>query len=311
MILAFVLMALGLVALAGGADILVRGASRLAMALGISPLVVGLTIVAMGTSAPELAVSIAAAISGSSDIALGNIVGSNIANIGLIMGVAALMAPVAISAPMRPYFPIMIAAVAAVPVLGWDGRLGRVDGALLVVAAVAYMWWMVKRPHPETETPEPDHGEGFFHTRLGHAVMILGGLVALVVGSKLLVDGATTIARGFGVSERVIGLTLVAVGTSLPEMATSIAAALRGNAAITVGNVLGSNIANVLAILGPTALVQPIASPRTPGAVLDAVVMIGFAAVFAVFAFAFPRLGRVGGAIFVVAYTAYCVSLFV
>ncbi|MCC6159048.1 MAG: calcium/sodium antiporter [Deltaproteobacteria bacterium] len=311
MTLAFLFMAVGLVALAGGADILVRGASRLAMALGISPLVVGLTIVAMGTSAPELSVSIAAAVSGSSDIALGNIVGSNIANIGLIMGVAALIAPVAISAAMRPYFPVMIAAMIAVPAMGFDGRIGRIDGTLLVAAAVIYMWWMVKRPHPEAESPEPDHASGFFHTRFGYILMILGGLVALVVGSKLLVDGATTIAREFGVSERVIGLTLVAVGTSLPEMATSIAAALRGNAAIAVGNVVGSNIANVLAILGPTALIQPIASPRTPGTTLDAAVMLGFAAVFTVFAFAFPRVGRAAGAMSVAAYAAYCIYLFV
>ncbi|MCL4233608.1 MAG: calcium/sodium antiporter [Deltaproteobacteria bacterium] len=312
MIPAFVFMAIGLVALAGGADILVRGASRLAMALGISPLVVGLTIVAMGTSAPELSVSIAAAISGSSDIALGNIVGSNIANIGLIMGVAALFSPVAISPAMRPYFPVMIAAMFAVPAMGIDGRIGRIDGTLLVAAAIAYMVWMVRRPHPEgTDEPSPDHGAGFFHSRFGYVVMIVAGLAALVLGSKLLVDGATTIARGFGISERVIGLTLVAVGTSLPELATSIAAALRGNAAIAVGNVLGSNIANVFAILGPTALIQPIASPRSPGTTIDAAVMIGFAAVFAVFAFAFPRIGRVAGGVFLAAYTAYCVFLFV
>lgn len=241
-----------------GAEWLVRGAAGLALRLGVRPLLIGLTVVSYATSAPELAVSTAAAWHGNPDIALGNVVGSNIANIGLILGLTALIAPPTTDGSMtgRELW-VLAAATALVPMLLLDGLIGRPEGAALVLGAVTFTWltvrWSKGRPPPD-EVPEAARGTSVRLVGIGVA-----GLVLLIGGGELFVRGAVGIAETLGVSARVIGLTVVAIGTSLPELAASVVAALRGHSELAIGNVIGSNIFNLLLILGAAALVQPVA----------------------------------------------------
>lgn len=249
----------GLALLVGGAEWLVRGAVRIALALRIPAGIVGLTVVAAGTSLPELFVSVSAALRGAPDLSTGNVVGSNIYNIGLILGLSALIRPLVTDRPtIRFDWPVVLVAALALWGLGADGQLGRLDGALLLGGHAAYLAWLVRRAHVDRVEDEPGGG-GI----PGAVVGILVGLVGLTVGSRFLIDGATTIAEGLGVSQRVIGLTIVGLGTSTPELATSLVAAWRGQNDIAIGNVLGSNIFNVLLILGASALV--ISLPVHPG----------------------------------------------
>lgn len=261
-----ILFVVGLVLLVLGAEFLVRGASRLAFAIGISPLVVGLTIVAYGTSAPELAVSVQSSFMGASNIAMGNVVGSNIANILLILGISAIIAPLVVSVQLvRLEVPLMIGLSVLVWLFGLDGAIGRFDGLLLFAGAVSYTIiaiWQGRKESRSASSGDPiaiDSKQAEFGAK--QLVLQLGliaiGLALLVVGSNWLIDGAVTIARYFEISELIIGLTIVAVGTSLPEMATSIVASLRGERDIAVGNLVGSNIFNILAVLGLSGLVAP------------------------------------------------------
>ena len=255
----------GLVLLVIGAEALVRGASRLAVAAGVSPIVVGLTVVAFGTSAPELAVSVGSAVTGAADVAVGNVVGSNIFNVLAILGISALAAGLVVDQRIvRIDVPLVILATVVVWLLALDGRLGRVDGLLLAAGIAVYTVWsyMASRSEPAAVVEEYDEAFGTDVVQARRAwvpaaIAVAGGLVALVVGAQLLVDAATAIARALGVSDLVIGLTVVAAGTSLPELATSGIAALRGERDIAVGNVVGSNLFNLLAVLGVTALVAP------------------------------------------------------
>src|SRR5690606_34925378 len=263
MILHVFLFLLGLVALYFGAEWLVRGAARLARRVGVSPLVVGLTIVAFGTSSPELVVSVFAAARGQADVAVGNVVGSNILNIALILGLAAILRP--LRAQMRLIVretPIMIAAGVALAVLGLDGTVSRPDAALLLAGLFAYVAFVLRGARREAvaikqeferfesaEALAPD-GRG----RARDVLLIVVGLTALSIGARLLVDASLVFARTLGVSELVIGVTVVAVGTSLPELATSLLAVWRDEADIAVGNVVGSNIFNILGILGLAGL---------------------------------------------------------
>ena len=245
----------GLVFLVAGAEALVRGASRLAALFGLSRLVIGLTIVAAGTSSPELAVSMGAALSGQADIAVGNVVGSNIFNVLFILGICALILPLRVSSQLvRTDVPVMIGVSLLVLVLCADGRIGRFDGVLLLAGMIAYFWYSVAEGR-RTAVDEPAAaGEGG-----GIAPQVLWialGLALLVLGARWLVEGAVSMARLMGVSELVVGLTIVAAGTSLPEVATSVVASLRGERDIAVGNVVGSNIFNILGILGLSALVS-------------------------------------------------------
>ena len=253
----------GLAALAVGASLLVRGASRLALALGISPLVVGLTVVAFGTSAPELAVSVGAVLDGKADIALGNVVGSNILNVLLILGASALIVPLAVHVQLiRQEVPIMIGASVLLLVLSLDGRLGLSDGAILFGLMLAYTAYLVvqsrrqgREAADEYAAQLPRAEAGGWDGRLpAQLALIAAGLAALVLGAQWLVDAAVAFARTLGASEVVIGLTIVAVGTSMPEIATSIAAAVKGERDIAVGNVVGSNIFNILGCLGLSSL---------------------------------------------------------
>lgn len=259
---------LGLVALYLGAEWLVLGSSRLARSAGVSGLVVGLTVVAFGTSAPELVVSVLAGVRGQSDVAVGNVVGSNIVNIGLILGVSALIRPMRVRARLvAGEIPVMILVTGALAVLALDGRLGRTDGLFLLVGFGAYLWFVMRAApkDPVTQWTDPAAPAGGFVEpsrsaagRWRDIVLVALGLAALVVGAHLLVETATTFARAWGVPELVIGLTVVAIGTSLPELATSVLAAVRGQVDIAIGNVVGSNVFNILCVLGLSAAVRPL-----------------------------------------------------
>jgi cation:H+ antiporter len=261
----------GLVLLYFGAEWLVAGAARLAASFGIAPLIVGLTVVAYGTSAPELVVGIGAALRGQGDIALGNVVGSNIANVGLILAVAALITPPRIDPSLaRREVWVLLGVTALVPLVLLGGGVQWWDGAVLLACAIGYTVWMVRsaRSEPAAEvaadvavmadaadTAAPG---GLPRGRLALIGLAVAGLALLVAGGHFLVDGAVGIARTFGMSERVIGLTIVAIGTSLPELATAVIAAIRGHSDIAVGNVIGSNIFNVLLILGASSITSSI-----------------------------------------------------
>ena len=246
--------AAGLVLLVLGADLLVRGASRLSLSLGISPLVVGLTVVAFGTSAPELAVSVQGAMNGQGDIAIGNVVGSNIFNVLFILGLSALITPLVVHRQLvRKEVPIMIGVSVLALVLALDGALGLLDGLLLCGLLVAYVvgLYVQSRRAPAEEPGEelPEGGPWLDRTWV-QLLLIVAGLALLVLGSRWLVAAAIAFAQKLGISELVVGLTIVAAGTSLPEVATSIMAALKGQRDIAVGNVVGSNIFNIFACLG-------------------------------------------------------------
>ena len=252
----------GFVLLIGGAELLVRGAARLAADLGISPLVVGLPVVAFGTSSPELAVSVLSAHGGQAGIALGNVVGSNICNVLLILGLSALVAPLVVARQVvRLEVPIMIGVSLLLTLFALDGAVGRWEGALLFATVITYTVWTVRRSRRElreeaaTEEAPPAGGRA---GRVGQLLQILGGLVLLGVGSKWLIDGAVSVATFFGVSDLVIGLTIVPVGTSLPEIATSLIAVIRGERDLAVGNVVGSCVFNIGAVLGITGVILPI-----------------------------------------------------
>ena len=309
------LLLLGLALLLVGAEMLVRGASRLALATGMSPLVIGLTVVAFGTSTPELAVSIGAANSGAPDIALGNVVGSNITNVLLILGVSALIAPLIVARQLiRVDVPIMLGVSVLALVLALDGGIGRVDGAILAALLVGYTLLQVRLGRSD-----PAAGDTALDTVNGpprgtrawvmNVALVGGGLALLILGANWLVDSATLIAREFGLSELVIGLTVVAVGTSMPEIATSIIATLRGQRDLAVGNVVGSNIFNLLGVLGLAAVISPTGIPVSPAAVnFDIPVMIATAVACLPIFFTGHSIQRWEGAVFLgyyVAYTAY------
>jgi len=259
------LLVAGLALLVIGAELLVRGAATIATTAGVRPLVVGLTVVAFGTSSPELAASLDAATSGLPDLALGNVVGSNIFNVLLILGVSAAITPLAVSRQlMRLDLPVMIGTSLAVWALGADGHISRAEGAVLVAAVIIYTVLLIRlgRRLPEVigdgaGTSSRAAGRHSRRGWLGSSLRVLAGLGMLGLGSHWMVDGAVAVARLLQVSELVIGLTLVAAGTSLPEVATSVVAAYRSQRDIAVGNIIGSNVFNLTAVLGSTAIVAP------------------------------------------------------
>ena len=308
--MSFLLILIGLVGLYFGGEWLVRYASALARRLGLSPLVIGLTVVAFGTSAPELAATLTAALRGTPEIALGNVVGSNIANIGLVLALAALVAPIHATTPfLRREMPFMILVGVVLFPLLWDGRVGALEGAFLIAALIIYLLWLFRRGEPVDTEAAPDSDSPLtplWVCGLG----ILGGLVGLVLGAQALVSGAVTIASALGVPERVIGLTLVAVGTSLPELASSLIAAFKRQGDLILGNVVGSNIFNVLAILGVSSLVTPLSVPLS-GVTVDLLVMLGFSLAVVPFLATGLRLVRWEGAVLGLLYFAYIAYLFV
>ena len=297
---------LGLCLLFLGGEFLVRGAASLAGSLGISRLVVGLTVVAFSTSAPELAVSLQAAIAGQSDLAVGNVVGSNISNILLILGSSALVAPLIVAKQIvRIEVPMMIATAGIAYAVSLDGSVSRADGLAMLGLLAAYLLISLRGARQN----EPVAASGTAKKPLRDVALIVAGVAMLVAGAQWLVDGAVTAARLFGISELIIGLTVVAIGTSLPELATSIIAARRGEREIAVGNIVGSNIFNVLAVLGLTAALAPGGVP-VPSAALafDFPVMIAASVACLPIFLRGHEIARWEGAIFFgyyVAYTAY------
>jgi len=296
----------GLIVLSGGADALVRSAASLARRIGLSPLLIGLTVVAVGTSLPELVVSLGAALRDSSDVALGNVVGSNISNIALILGLSALFRPLRVQAQIiRIDGPILVGVSALLVAMLMDGGLSRVDGSVLVVGIVAYVVFSVRAARNAEESVQEEFDEGVPEQQPLWMDLLLGagGLVGLMVGAHFLVEGAVSIAQDFGISQIVIGLTIVAVGTSLPELATSLAAARRGEGDIAIGNAVGSSIFNILGILGVTVLVHPL--PIGDLSIVDRVVMVGLALAIVPLMRSHFTLSRQEGVALLTCYLAY------
>lgn len=309
-----VLFLVGLGLLIVGAELLVKGASRMATAAGVSPLVVGLTVVAFGTSAPEMAVSVQSAWDGRPDLALGNVVGSSVFNVLFILGVSALITPLVVSSQLiRLDVPVMMVASGLLVVLALDGAVGRLDGGLLFAAAIAYTVFQIRQSRKETSAIRDEYAHEFGDRAVPlvrNAGLVVAGLVLLVLGSRWLVAGAVAFAEYLGLSELVIGLTIVAAGTSLPEVATSVLAALRGERDIAVGNVVGSNIFNVLAVLGLAGLASPAGLPVSNALLrFDLPVMVAVAvACLPVFASG-SRIARWEGGLFLSYYVAYTLYL--
>ena len=310
----------GLVALVAGAELLVRGASKLALSFGVSPLVVGLTVVSFGTSAPEVAVSVGAALDGNTDIALGNVVGSNIFNVLFILGVSALITPLVVNIQLiRQEVPIMIGASLLLLVLSLDGRLGTFDAALLFGLLLAYTVFLVRQSRRETQAARDEFAAevkpaaaGAWDARLPvQLALIVVGLGLLVLGSEWLVSSAVSFAKTLGVSDVVIGLTIVAAGTSMPEVATSVMAALKGERDIAVGNVVGSNTFNILGCLGLSGLAAGAAGLAVPAAVLNFDVWVMLAVALACLpVFVTGReIARWEGGLFLLYYVAYVAYL--
>ncbi|MCV2357929.1 calcium/sodium antiporter [Paucibacter sp. TC2R-5] len=311
---------LGLIALVCGAELLVRGASKLALSAGISPLVVGLTVVSMGTSAPEVAVSIGAALDGLPDLAIGNVVGSNIFNVLFILGISALIVPLTVHAQViRQEVPVMIGASLLLLALGLDGRLSINDGLLMMALFLAYTVLLVRQSRRESKETQAEFteempAEANWDKHWAVQILLIAvGLGLLVLGSGWLVDAAITVAKSLGVSDLVIGLTIVAAGTSMPEVATSIMAAIRGQRDIAIGNVVGSNIFNILGCLGLTALIAPASVPVADSVLnFDIWVMLVVALACLPVMLSGREIARWEGFIFIgyyVAYTAYLILM--
>ena len=305
--LQLVLFVVGLVVLAAGAEALIRGAVRVARALGVSPFVVGFTVIGFGTSAPELVVSFSAALGGSSEIALGNVVGSNIANVGVVLGAAAVVAPLAARMRLlKVEVPLVIGASLLLWALCWDGRLDQTDGAILLTGFTGLVAYMYRSARAEPPAVKEELGAAVADKmRVWVAVLlVVVGMGGLIGGAHLMVTAAVNLARGLGVSEWLIGLTVVAVGTSLPELAAAVAGAIRGEADIVLGNVAGSNLFNVLLILGATVAVQALDVPVTARTV-ELPAMTGFAVLLMLVVVNGLRVHRWEGALLLAAYAGF------
>jgi cation:H+ antiporter len=308
----------GLITLVLGADLLVRGASRLAAALGISPLVIGLTVVAFGTSSPELAVSVQSAVQGSADIALGNVVGSNIFNILFILGLSAVITPLIVHQQLvRLDVPLMIGLSLLLLILGLDGKVDRLDGAILFFGLLVYIWYGIRQSRKESREVQQEYSEEYALGSAGkqppmllNLILIVSGLGLLVLGSDWLVKGAVSLAQLFKVSDLVIGLTIISVGTSMPEVATSIMAAIKKERDIAVGNVVGSNIFNIMGVLGLSSLISPDGIRVASSALIfDIPVMIAVALATLPVFFTGRLIARWEGSLFLLYYFAYTAYL--
>ena len=308
----------GLALLFGGGELLVRGSTRLAAAAGIPPLIVGLTVVAFGTSAPELAVAVQAALADQADLVIGNVVGSNIANVLLILGIAALITPLAVDQKIiRRDVPLMIAASTGFWLMALDGVLSRLEGFALVGGVIAYTIFAIREGRRESRAVEGEYAAVYGVERRAalrelalNLALIAGGIGLLVIGAGWLVDGAVAIARWLGLSELIIGLTIIAIGTSLPELATSVIAAIRGQRDIAVGNVVGSNLFNLLSVLGITAIVAPAGVGVAQAALrFDIPVMTAVAVACLPVFFNGYRIARWEGGLFLAYYIAYAAYL--
>ena len=312
MLLNFLSVLAGVVILYFGATFLIKGAVSLAMRAGISVLVVGLTVVAYGTSMPEMVVSTMASFKDAGDIAVGNVVGSNIFNIAVILGISALISPMRVNINVLRFdMPVMVGVAVVFLVLFLDFRISRLEAILLFAMAISYSVFNVvksRREEKKGEEPGMDQvGDKKQRSVLIDIGFVLLGIGVLVLGSNLLVTGATALAKAFGASEALIGLTIVAAGTSLPELATSLVAAIKKQSDIAIGNVVGSNIFNILAILGLSGIIHPMSAPGI--STFDILVMLGFSALLLPLMKTDIRISRREGAIMVLAYVAFVAYL--
>lgn len=304
-----ILLVIGFVLLVRGADWFVEGASRVAERFGIPQLVIGLTIVAMGTSLPEAAVSVSAALKGSAEITIGNILGSNILNVLLILGLTAVITPVAVQKSTIKYeIPYVVVVSAVLMGIGYaDGVVGRLDGVILWILFIMYLLYLLKMAKSGADVIEEIPGDGKPMPVWKMLVMIVAGAAMIVLGSNLAVDAASGLARIFGMSERLIGLTIVAFGTSLPELVTSVTAAIKGKADIAVGNIVGSNIFNILFVVGTSALITPVVYASS--FLVDSIAAIAVGIILWLLVFRKQKLDRLGGVILLVCYAGYFVYL--
>lgn len=299
---------LGVALLYGGAEWLVRGASQLARRLGVPALAIGLTIVAYGTSLPEQVVSLRAGLTGLGDISVGNVVGSNIFNIAVILGLSALVRPLKFNRQLlRLDIPIMLGVSVALILLLSDHRLGRAEGGVLFAGVILYTFLTLRRDRdiqPDDRGASVNPPPGRAAGSLGLPVVTVGaGLTLLIIGARLLLDGAVDLANTLGISQAVVGLTIVAVGTSLPELATSVVAAARNEQDIAIGNIVGSNIFNILSVLGLSSLVTPLDSGGIGALDLSFLLLTG--GLFLPFLAGGKQLGRVGGLVYLLTYGCY------
>lgn len=305
----------GLVALVGGAEFLVRGAASIASRLGIQPVIIGLTVVAFGTSAPELAVSVGAALSGKTDVAFGNVVGSNIVNILLILGASALVSGLVVSQRIvRIDVPLLLGVSLVTLLMALDNNIGRLDGILLFLGVLTYTGWLIRDSRRESAAVLEEYEDSVDALEVEllerplpiQVLILLVGLVALVLGSQLLVNSATAIASALGVTDLVIGLTVVSIGTSLPELATSVTAAFRGQRDIAVGNVIGSNLFNLMSVLGASGAIASGGIPVSDASLrLDLPVMLAATFVLAPIFWNRFQIARWEGAILVAFYAVF------
>lgn len=303
------LLVVGFVFLVKGADWFVEGASKVAEKFGIPQLVIGLTIVAMGTSLPEAAVSVSAALKGSADITIGNIVGSNILNVLIILGLTSVIRPIAVQKSTVKYEIPFVALISVLLfAIGYtDHVVGRMDGVILWVLFVAYLLYLMKMTKSGENMLDEPGGKDKPEPVWKMLLLIVVGAVLIVAGADLAVDSASELARIFGMSERLIGLTIVALGTSLPELVTSVTAAIKGKADIAVGNIVGSNIFNILFVVGTSALITPVV--YASDFLVDSIVCIGAAVLLWLCVFKNRKLGRAGGAVMLLGYAGYFVYL--
>ena len=311
MILQFSILIAGLLLILFGANYLVDGSSSIARRLGLSEFIIGLTIVGIGTSTPEMVVSFLSALKGNADMAIGNIVGSNIFNTMLILGVTAMITPLTITkASLKRDIPLNIAVAILLIVLGMSGTifgsgnnvLSRVDGLLLLAIFIWYMWKSFKTDNADQSTEEDDVRK---YSTFSSILLIAGGLAGLIFGGRLFVNAATDIAKGFGVSDKFIAITVLAAGTSMPELATSVVAAFKGKGQLALGNILGSNISNILLILGGSALISPLSFKGMTYVDLGAVLASSLFILFSAYTFKKKQLDRVEGSILVLMEAAY------
>ena len=306
MLTSIIYLAVGSVMLYFGSEWIVKGSVSIADRLGISPLVIGLTIVAFGTSLPELIVSIIAAIEGSSEIAVGNVVGPNIANVGLVLGLSAIIFPISIHySHLRRDLFIYLGVCALFILFASDGRISRFEGMIFFISLIFYVLISIKHPNGENSGSE----EGATGSLGRLAAYIVAGIVLLAFGANLFVDGAIFLARLLGVSEITIGMSVVAFGTSLPELATSAMAAYRKESAISIGNIIGSNIFNILSVLGIASMVQPLDSPKSIMQ-LEVPMMIGFGVAMILIAKLSQPINRFTSFLLLVGYLSFLYLLF-
>ena len=312
------MLVVGFVLLVKGADFFVDGSASIAKKLKVPDIIIGLTVVAMGTSMPELVTSVVAACEGKSDISIGNVVGSNIINILVILGISAVILPLCVDRSMfKRDIPVLLLTAVAVPAIALlsknaDGgyMVGRVGGIILVVMFVGYILLTIKAAldYRKANADEPDEDEIKENSWLKSIIFTIGGAAVIVIGAKLAVSGAEKIATQWGIGQDVIALTVVALGTSLPELVTSAVAARKGNSDIALGNIVGSNIFNVLLVLGTTAVIKPVPVPFT--SIIDLFVLLGVSIYLAITARTDKKLTRLEGASYLVLYAGYMVYLF-